>query len=317
MPENQNINGERWTKESVAIFKQLGWTQRGTSNFDIECSLHPSRHGQKHGVDSLFTYYDPYMQKELGVLVESKCWQFDSITTQNIKKWFKQISDCMECMQVSPTIQALTTAPIKDAVLMCWANDQYDYATFQQRLREVKVGSKKFECNIYVASNYEILKWCSLINTISRIKQNSLNFKIIYPNVPTLGTNLVKADHINLIHLYSKYIFAQAQVEITSGRSSEIVDQLLVFSFEPSTVHSLEFMYDMIRQLNLQNAHEYVIYLHEKENSIRQIVQEFVANVNHQISGDLDNPSHMDVRYLDIFDGLANVPDTIINFVGA
>ncbi len=314
MPENQNANGEHWTRESVAIFKQLGWTQKGVSNFDIECSLHPSRRGQGHGVDSLFTYYDPYEQSEQGVLVESKCWQFDSITTENIKKWFKQITECLECMQVSRTIQDLTSAPIKNAVLMCWANDQFDYEVFKQRLGAVKIGSKKIECNLYIASNYEILKWCSLINTINKIKQSSNEFKIVYPNVPTLGTNLVKADHISLVHLYSRYIFAQAKVEKRTTHGSEIRDQLIVFCFEKATTHSLEFMYDMIKQLNLQDAQEYIFYLFEKETPIRQIVGEFITRVNGQISGDLSNPSSVIVKYLDIFDGMINVPDTIINF---
>lgn len=314
MPEDQNANGEHWTRESAVIFKQLGWTQKGVSNFDIECSLHPSRRGQGHGVDSLFTYYDPYEQSEQGILVESKCWQFKNITSENIKKWFNQITTCIECMQVSHIVQDLTSAPIKNAVLMCWANDQYDYEEFQRRLREVKIGSKKYECNIYVASNYEILKWCSLINTINRIKQNCLEFKIVYPNVPTLGTNLVKADHISLIHLYSKYIFAQAKTEVRTSRGSEIKDQLIVFCFEKVTTYSLEFMYDMIKQLNLQDAQEYIFYLFEKETPIRQIVGEFITRVNSQISGDLRNPSNVIIKYLDILDGLTVVPDTIINF---
>lgn len=314
MPENQNAIGEHWTKESVAIFKQLGWTQKGTSNFDIECSLHPTRKGQGHGVDSLFTYYDPYAQGEQGVLVESKCWQFNSITADNIKKWFKQITDCMECMQVSPTVQDLTSAPIKNAILMCWAHDQYSHDEFQRRLKSVRIGNKKYECNLFVASNYEILKWCSLINTINQIKNVSSEFKILYPNVPTLGTNLVKANHISLIHLYSKYIFAQAKVETRIFRGSEIKDQLIVFCFEKATTASLEFMYDMIKQLNLQDAHEYVLYLFEKETPIRQIVGEFMTRVNQQISGDISNPSNVTVKYLDIYDGLANIPDTIIKF---
>lgn len=316
MPENQNINGEHWTRESVAIFEQLGWTKKGTTNFDIECSLHPSRRGQGHGIDSLFTYYDPYEQSEQGVLVESKCWQFDSITCDNIKKWFKQITDCLECIQVSRVIQDLTSASVKNAVLMCWANDQFDYEIFKQRLEGIKMGSKKFECNIYVASNYEILKWCSLINTINKIKQNTNEFKIIYPNVPTLSSNLVKADHISLVHLYSRYIFAQAKVESRTARGSEIKDQLIVFCFEKVTINSLEFMYDMIKQLNLQDAQEYIFYLFEKETSIRQITGEFLARVNKQISGDLSNPSSVRIEYLDIFDGMVNVPDTIINFEG-
>lgn len=314
MPENQNANGEHWTKESVAIFKQLGWTQRGTSNFDIECTVHSSRRGQGHGVDSLFTYYDPYEQCEQGILVESKCWQFKSITSENIKKWLKQITDCLECMQVSRTVQELTTAPIKNAVLMCWANDQYDYEEFRKRLNAVKIGSKKYECNLYIASNYEILKWCSLINTINKIKLNCNEFKFVYPNVPTLGTNLVKANHVSLIHLYSKYTFAQAKVEVKTFRGSEIKDQLIVFCFEKATTYSLEFMYDMIKQLNLQDAQEYIFYLFDKETSVRQIVGEFTSRVNEQISGDLTNPSRVIIKYLDIYEGMSNIPDTIINF---
>ena len=88
MPENQNANGEHWTRESVSILKQLGWTQRGSCNFDIECIHHvKERKGQKHGVDSFFEYYDPYYKSTQGILVESKCWEFKSITTANIKKY--------------------------------------------------------------------------------------------------------------------------------------------------------------------------------------------------------------------------------------
>ena len=73
-------------------------------------------------------------------------------------------------------------------------------------------------------------------------------------------------------------------------------------------------MYDMIKQLNLQDAQEFVFYLFEKETPIRQIVGEFTSRVNNQISGDLNNPSTVTIRYLDVYDGMINVPDTIINF---
>lgn len=85
--------------------------------------------------------------------------------------------------------------------------------------------------------------------------------KFVYPNVPTLGTNFVKADHVTLTHLYSKFIFAQAKSEVRNSRVSEIKDQLIVFCFEKASLQSLEFMYDMIKQLNLQDAQEYIFYL--------------------------------------------------------
>ena len=318
MPENQNATGEHWTRESVSIFKQFGWTQKGSCNFDIECSLHvKDRKGQKHGVDSFFVYYDPYYQTEQGILVESKNWQFKSIKTANIKKWIKQITDCIECMQVSSTIQDLTTAPIQNAVLMCWANDEYVHEEFINNLNNVGISSKKYPCNIFVASNYEILKWCSLINTINNIKRDAETFNFIYPNVPTLGTSLIMAEHLTLTHLYSKYIFAEVKQKVENCYGgTDIINKLVVFCYEPASNISLDFLYDLIKRLNFQSYQACEIYLHENGTSIRQIVTDFKARVNAQIKGNLKKQSKIEVKYLDVFDGLVNVPDNIIHFEG-
>lgn len=316
MPEDQNYTGEHWTKESVAILKQLGWKQRGTSNFDIECSLHKKeRKGHKHGVDSFFSYYDPYYQSEQGILVESKNWKFSSITTENIKKWIKQITDCMECMQVSSTIQELSQAPIQNALLMCWANENYNHKEFKDRLSKVSIGSKKYPCNIYVASNYEILKWCSFISIIDKIKKYALEITFIYPNISTLGTNLVKANHITLTHLYSKYIFAEIKMEISNlSGSKEICEKLAIFCDEPVSNQSLDFLYDLIKKLNFQSYRLCEIYLYQKGNTIRQVVADFESRIAKEIMGDINNMSKIEIKYLDVFDGLNNVPDNIIHF---
>lgn len=316
MPENQNVTGEHWTKESVSILHQLGWQQKGSCNFDIECIHHiKERRGQAHGVDSFFVYYDPYYQSEQGVLVESKNWQFQSINTANIRKWMKQITDCIECLQVSKTIQDLSQAPIQNALLMCWANDEYDRAAFVERLSKVGVGSKKYPCNVFVASNNEILHWCSLINTINNLKKDAISLKFIYPNIPTLGTNLIMADHLTLTHLYSKYIFAEIKQEIRRvGGGTDVVEKLLVFTNEPASTASLEFLYDLIKRLNFQFYPIYEVYLHESATAIRQITTDFVSRINAQRKGDLNNPSTIEIKYLDVFNGLQNVPDGIIHF---
>lgn len=316
MPENQNANGERWTQESVAIAKQLGWTQKGTSNFDIECVHHRNeRRSQPHGVDSFFEYYDPYYQGNQGILVESKCWQFKNITTSNIKKWIKQMTDCMECMQVSPTIQALSNAPIQNALLMCWSHDEYETETFITQLSKVGIASKRYPCNIFVASNHEIWRWCSLINTVNTIKSTCQSFKYIYPNVPTLGTNLILADHLTLTHLFSKYVFAEVKqsiLNVTGG--NDIIAKLVVFCFEPASVQSLEFLYDLIKRLNFQSYRFCEVYLYEREVSARHITEEFLRRVSAQTYGDLKSPSKLEIKYLDIFDGMMNIPDAIIHF---
>lgn len=319
MPENQNATGEHWTRESVSILKQLGWTQKGSCNFDIECVHHTKeRRGQPHGVDSFFEYYDPYSRSNQAILVESKNWQFSSITTANIKKWIKQVTDCMECMQVSSTIQSMTNAPIQNALLMIWANDEYDHQIFMNNLRKVGVASKKYPCNLFVASNQEILKWCSLINMINAIKLQSKNFKFIYPNVPTLGTDLVLADHLTLTHLYSKYIFAESEMQVPDIRGGTyLIKKLIVFCYEPASVASLDFLYSLIKRLNFQSYPISEIYLFDKETSVRQTAAEFTNRINSEIKGDIAHPSTIEIKYLDIFDGLKNVPDQIIHFMEA
>lgn len=316
MPENQNATGERWTRESVSILKQLGWTQKGPCNFDIECVHHvKERKGQAHGVDSFFEYYDPYSKSTQAILVESKNWKFSSITTANIKKWLKQVTDCMECMQVSSTIQSMTSSPIQNALLMVWANDEYEHQTFMERLRKVGIASKKYPCNLFVASNQEILKWCSLINTINSLKSQSVSFKFIYPNIPTLGTDLVLADHVTLTHLYSKYIFAESKERVSDMRGGTyLVDKLLVFCYEPASIESLDFLYTLIKRLNFQSYPVSEIYLFDKEISIRHTAAEFTNRINSEIKGDFENPSKIEIKYLDIFNGLQNVPDGIIHF---
>ncbi len=316
MPENQHVSGDHWTRESVSILKQLGWTQKGSCNFDIECVHHvKERRGQKHGVDSFFEYYDPYYKSNQAILVESKCWQFSNITSSNIKTWIKQITDCMECMQVSDTIQSLTNAPIQNALLMIWANDEYHHQRFMEKLKKVGFASKKYPCNIFVASNREILKWCSLINTLERIKINSKSVRFIYPNVPTIGSNLLHANHLTLTHLFSKYIFVEVKEDVLDLRGGTYpLEKLVVFCYEPVSANSLDFLYDLIKRLNFQSYPKSEIYLYDNEVSTRYYVSEFTSRINAEINGDFLSPSQVEIKYLDVFDGLQSVPDQIIHF---
>jgi len=316
MPENQNASGEHWTRESVSILKQFAWTQKGSCNFDIDCVHHSKeRNGQGHGIDSFFEYYDPYSKSTQGILVESKTRQFSGITTGSIKKWIKQVTDCMECMQVSPSIQGMTSAPIQNALLMIWANDEYEHEMFMKMLRKVGIASKKYPCNIFVASNQEILKWCSLINTIDTLKAQSDSFKFIYPNVPTIGTDLILAEHLTLTHLFSKYVFAEVKAQVPDVRGGTYqIEKLIVFCYESVSVASLDFLYTLIKRLNFQSYPISEIYLFDKQIATRQITAEFINRINSEIKGDLAQPSKIEMKYLDIYDGLANVPDRIIHF---
>lgn len=219
-------------------------------------------------------------------------------------------------MQVSETIQGLTTAPIQNALLMVWANDEYDHKVFMDRLKKVGIASKKYPCNIFVASNQQILRWCSLISTLDKIKTQSTALKFIYPNVPTIGSDLIFSNQLTLTQMFSKYIFAEVEEQITDAihGGTYPIKKLVVFCYEPATVNSLNFLYTLIKRLNFQSYPISEIYLNERETPIRQIISEFTNKRNQELKGDITRPSRVQVKYLDIFDGLQSVPDNIIHF---
>ncbi|MDG0874821.1 hypothetical protein L5D93_21310 [Paenibacillus thiaminolyticus] len=74
MSEEQQYQGDRWTTQSKNILKNLGWTQLGDSNFDIDC-VNKVSHKTKtkdrinpHGSDIVFSFYDPYSKKDIGLI---------------------------------------------------------------------------------------------------------------------------------------------------------------------------------------------------------------------------------------------------------
>ncbi|KZE64741.1 hypothetical protein AV545_24230 [Paenibacillus jamilae] len=57
MSEEQQYQGDRWTTQSKNILQNLGWTQVGDSNFDIDCVNKPAHKTKTrdrvnpHGID--------------------------------------------------------------------------------------------------------------------------------------------------------------------------------------------------------------------------------------------------------------------------
>ena len=56
------------------------------------------------------------------------------------------------------------------------------------------------------------------------------------------------------------------------------------------------------------------VYLYDREVSVRHITADFLRRISAQPYGDLQSPSILEIKYLDIFDGMANIPDAIIRF---
>lgn len=139
MPEDENIAGDYWTKESVALMTKLGWKQIGCSNFDITCTHHKKeRKGKKHGIDSIFSYYDPFLQQPIFVYVESKTRAWKSIDEKVIKGWISQVSGAMECAPLAPELHKLKVNNINNSLILCWCNDgSYNQEKYLEYLKKI------------------------------------------------------------------------------------------------------------------------------------------------------------------------------------
>lgn len=321
VPEDENVKGEYWTKESIALMKKLGWEQVGPSNFDIKCTKHvAARKGKKHGIDSVFKYYDPFLQQQIYINVESKNRKWSGINDKSIKDWINQVAGVMECSSLAPELHSLSVNNIINSLVLCWCNDQqYDHEKYQEYLKKISFRKKDCDYNVFIASNRDILKWCSLIEAMDQMKRDFVKFNIVYPTLTGNNTtDLVRSQHLTLFLLYSKYIFATADVKKEYYNSSHIIKQNIVFNFDNISVESLLVMYDAFKQYQLQNADEYVIYLHEKKEDVRIYIEEFKRKVQSQyneiirLQDSTETLPEITFKYLNSFDGVSNVPYSIL-----
>lgn len=303
MPEQQNIVGDKWTRQSVELMELLGWTQVGTSNFDITCTKHDTRNGQGHGIDSLFKFYDPYYGRDIKVIVESKNRQWSGLAPAQLKIFIQQVIGTIECACDAPELAALNANDVYTGLILCWCNDgNYRHDLYVSRINEIGFRNKNFRCEIFIAGNNDLLRWYSLTQEINSLREQNLDFKIYYPSIDgDKRSNGGKYDHISLVHLYSKYIFAYGERQVNLAGNSIFVTSSYVFMFDEVTNQSLMLLYDACKQYQMQLTKELVIYLYAQEENVRGVVAEFKRQIG-------QDEQELTIKYLPVLDGLDAFP---------
>lgn len=307
MPENQNFEGDRWTQNSIRFLRRLGWTQVGDSNFDISCTVHTDRRGQGHGIDSLFRYYDPYLMQEVYVIVESKYRQWAGLNTAKLKDFITQVVQTIECAPSAPELIDIRANNVYTGLILCWANDEFDYNTYMDRLTSVGFRNKNFKCNIFVASNFDIQRWLSVVHKIEQLRLQQKTVTYLYPSIEiNHRSNAAEANHITLTHLFSKFIFTRIITPITTRTDGTPLNLpqsgYAIFSFDEVCLESLEMLLDLCKQNQMQTNSDFTtIYLYENEGNVRTIVSEFERSAH--------GFSNLDFQYLIRYDGLEYFPN--------
>lgn len=288
MSEQQQFEGERWTTQTIRLLTELGWRQVGSSNFDISCekkSLHGTKDGERrndHGVDSLFTYHDPYLNENLNIIVESKKRIWSGINKSNIESFVKQLYMTVECADYSHKLHELGCEGVNTGLLMIWCDeiDKYNHDKVIEYLSQIKLPQKKKPITLYVATNHEILRWSSLIDYKEKLERDCEEFNFFYPSDfyrrgKSMGT---QKGYLNLIQLYSSYIFAKSRKRVEAGDVITTIDINHVFFFAEPTKKELEFMYQLLQDFQFEAAKEIHIHFHGEQIGFREAIEEFVRN---------------------------------------
>ncbi|OPY25457.1 MAG: hypothetical protein A4E23_00080 [Methanomethylovorans sp. PtaU1.Bin073] len=289
MPEEEPQRGNRWTEHAVQLLTDIGWTQSGSSNVDIPCSLHRDRR-HPHGIDLFMTYFDPYQNCKIGIIGEAKNYAWRGINRSNIQNWINELIQKIECVPYSDEFYErlnLNHLPVNTGLLMIWAHDSFDKAEFINYLNNITIPKKRSIIRIFVLGNHEILKLYSLKRKVAEIRsvQNS-SFNIFYPsyqgNDSYRATNLITLEYIK-----SKYIFGKmTQMIQYAGTSAPTpINCAVVFYFDKLTFDALKHMYLALRRFQLTEQKIIIYYyLDETENiehfspHIEQFKREYSGN---------------------------------------
>ena len=286
MGEKAKKIGDKLEGFGEKLFERFGWGEL-TRDEQIICnkSTHKNESNAKketHGVDIFHKYYDPYKNQNIGIITECKNYQWQSINQSNMQKWFNQLLDTIECSQINESMGEYTSQcdGVNTGILLIHANDgKYNEEEFRKYLNQLKYPSKRCTTNIFIASNKEIEKWDSMFEYIEKKFSNEKDkFGFYYPSI--LQSNLEKFPYITLTQLYSSYIFADNETEVsTSNYGQTIINtihQKIIFSFDKIGDNSFQYLLSMFRELQLQSANEYIFCFYpESKEDVEQINDKF------------------------------------------
>jgi hypothetical protein len=290
MSEQQQVDGERWTVQSLNILRKLGWEKIGSRNFDIPCVrqiAHATGKSEKrkndHGVDLLLKYFDPFWEQDKFIIVECKHRAWSGINTSSINEFLKQMINTIDCAGLSEKMSELGCTNINTGLLMIWCHEQdkYDPQKFKEYLKGVDVPKRRNPVSLFVASNDEILKWCSLIAKVESIKSNpeTAEFKFFYPSdyFGKRSTSSDRREYVNLTQLFSSYIFAKSK-HVEQYRPPEDVHH--IFFYATPNKQELNFMFQLVQGFQFEDAQKIKIHFYGEQTQWREHIEDFIEKKN-------------------------------------
>jgi hypothetical protein len=269
MPEDEGERGRIANERLNALFEQLGWSKQN-GNVDIPCSagIHTDR-TTDHGVDSYFSYDDPYRESERGVFVESKMRQWDGVNIGSVGDFQSQIMEVVECVpeadEFEERLNSYENRNCRTGILAIWSGDEFHEDDFQRYVSEAKVRRKeRGTYKIAVFGNSELNKLARLAKKYNEIKQNndgehdSVNF--YYPSMVDKPFPH-RRKSLSLEYMMSDIIYATIENPVT--QNGEVVgynETTAVFYYGDFTIDSLDVLFQSMVAYNMLDTDGVEIY---------------------------------------------------------
>lgn len=315
MPEDQGVNGDKWTNEANRLFSRLGWEKIADSNIDIE-----GKEGLMHGIDSIFMYEDGFRPDQGQVVfMEAKRYKTTSLPKNKIAEWIevidKKLREIVSSEAFYDQYPKLSGQNINCGILAIWFHDHENYLGFRNKIQEylqlVSVPGGRMGSSInrlFYFDNDNILRIASVYSAINEWnvsnKSNLVDCSVyfVYPSSVLTGFAIQEIQTLNMEYIYSKFILARAK-EIVDGKV-QIAD--IVFYFGPTNrlnyfyrLREALLKYDMLSSKN--NLH---LYLYQDHDDFRKIEPEVRKEFQ------LEGPPNIFIKQMDQY---SNLPSWIKN----
>lgn len=262
MGEDQPKQGERWTEHAVALLKRLGWQLSGVTQKDFECIKHSK---DTHGLDAFMTYYDPFQNRKVGIILETKNYKWENVTRANVQKWVDEVRERIECAPENSDFKKkfnFDDSFVDTGLLMIWSKDEFHRQQFDKYLQELKIARKHRTLRIYVLHNDDILKLYSLSNLLEKISlavSAQGKFEIIYPSFKNNDPKRI-SGFVILEYFKDPFFFARIIEQKTEGNFSFPKVTTAVFYFDKPSLESLNYMNMCLKRFQAKEEEVKVYY---------------------------------------------------------
>lgn len=270
MAEKQGKLGDNWNDYANRLVQHLGWQHIGDKNMDLKGS-----EGEEYGIDSILKYKIPGHDVLQTVLLESKRYSKDSISSGTLTKWLKRLKEKLDGLRNSEELikefpELDDCSPTNLGIVMLWvhdANEEYLDDTFQRYLEStiINTGAKPGAYSrIMVLDNRRIVQLCVIIDVLQKYD----DFNFVYPSGIIDNVAVEKSKVLTIEYMMSNIIIAECTKK---GKSSSVVFYLGKMSESSMTL--------LIQFLNIYQRidanHPLVIYHYDNSDSVLDVVNSY------------------------------------------